>query len=105
MEIEKAVDGSTSKSQNLKTVSVKNIHRKNLSEEGVYFEFNSPGQEYEGFIAGDMTLDVYADVPYIVRYEDPDGDGAIATNALLNFATLQAQDTVNGFKAAVTGEM
>jgi len=104
VEIEKAVDGSTSKSQNLKTVSVKNIHRKNLSEEGVYFEFNGP-RTFESFIAGDMTLDVYADVPYIVRYEDPDGDGSTATNALLNFSTLQAQDTVSGFKAAVTDEM
>jgi hypothetical protein len=45
------------------------------------------------------------DVPYIVRYEDPDGDGAVATNALLNFTAYQGRDIVSGLKGAVKDSM
>lgn len=105
LEIEKATDGSTSTSKNLKTVSVKNIHRKNLSEQPEFFEFTDAGDSLEAFVAADMTLDVYADVPYVTRYEDPDGDGAVATNALLNFTAMQGRDVVPGLKAEVTASM
>ncbi|MFB6087853.1 MAG: hypothetical protein ABEJ85_04970 [Haloarculaceae archaeon] len=105
LEIEKATDGARSKQQNLKTVSLKNVHRRDLSESSMYFEFNEPGQTFEAFVAGEMTLDVYVTAPYVARYTDPDGDGAVATNALLNFSTLQAKETIPGFKQAVEGEM
>jgi len=103
--IEKAVDGSTSTSKTLKTVSAKTVHRKNLSEEPEYFEFSDASDSLEAFVAGDMTLDVYLNVPYVCRFEDPDGDGATATNGLLNFAALQARGRVSGLKSAVTDSM
>jgi len=105
LEIEKAADGSTSTSKNLKTVSVKNLHRKNLSEQPEFFEFRDGSDPLEPFVAADMTLDVYVDVPYVTRYEDPDGDGAVATNALLNFTAMQGRDVVPGLKAEVTASM
>ncbi len=105
LEVEKAIDGSTSSSKNLKTVSVKNIHRKNLSEQPEFFEFTDSGDPLEPFVAADMTLDVYVDVPYVTRYEDPDGDGAVATNALLNFTAMQGRDVVPGLKSAVKDAM
>jgi len=51
LEIEKAVEGSTSTTKNLKTVSVKNIHRKNLSEQPEYFEFRDGSDPLEPFVA------------------------------------------------------
>lgn len=105
LEVEKAADGSTSTSKNLKTVSVKNVHRKNLSEQPEYFEFRDGSDPLEPFVAADMTLDVYVDVPYVTRFEDPDGDGAVATNALLNFTAMQGRDIVSGLKSAVTDAM
>ena len=105
IEIEKASDGSTSTSKNLKTLSVKNIHRKNLSEQPEFFEFTDAEDSLEAFVAADMTLDVYVDVPYVTRFEDPDGDGAVATNALLNFTAMQGRDVVPGLKAEVTASM
>jgi hypothetical protein len=105
IEIEKALDGSTSTSKNLKTLSAKNLHRKNLSEQPEFFEFTDPEDGLEPFVAADMTLDVYVDVPYIVRLEDPDGDGAVATNALLNFTAYQGRDIVSGLKGAVKDSM
>ncbi|SEW10176.1 hypothetical protein [Halobacterium jilantaiense] len=105
LEVEKAAEGSTSTSKNLKTVSVKNIHRKNLSEQPEYFEFRDGSDPLEPFVAADMTLDVYVDVPYVTRFEDPDGDGAVATNALLNFTAMQGRDVVPGLKAEVTASM
>ncbi|MCD2202745.1 hypothetical protein [Halobacterium sp. KA-6] len=105
LEVEKAIEGSTSTSKNLKTVSVKNIHRKNLSEQPEYFEFTDPGDELEPWVASDMTLDVYVDVPYVARFEDPDGDGAVATNALLNFSAFQGRGVVPGLKSDVKDSM
>lgn len=105
IEVEKAIDGSTSTSKNLKTLSAKNIHRRNLSEQPEFFEFTDPNDPLEAFVATDMTLDVYVDVPYVVRFEDPDGDGAMATNALLNFSALQGRDKVSGLKSAVKDAM
>ena len=105
IEIEKATEGSTDTSKNLKTVSVKTLHRKNLSEQPEFFRFTDGSDPLEAFVAGDMTLDVYADVPYVTRYEDPDGDGAVATNALLNLSAYQGRDVVPGLKGAVTDAM
>ncbi|WP_232703150.1 hypothetical protein [Halobacterium wangiae] len=105
IEIEKALDGSTSTSKNLKTLSAKNIHRKNLSEQPEFFEFTDAEDGLEPFVAADMTLDVYVDVPYVVRFEDPDGDGAMATNALLNFSAYQGRDVVPGLMGAVKESM
>jgi len=105
VEIEKAIDGSTSTTKNLKTASVKNIHRKNFSEQPEFFEFRDAEDPLEPFVAADMTLDVYVDVPYVVRFEDPDGDGAGATNSLLSFSAMQGRDTVAGLKSAVKDSM
>jgi len=103
IEIQKAIDGSTSTTKNLETFSAKSLHQKNLSEEPEFFDFRDSGDDLEAFIAGDMTLDVYIDVPYLTRYAT--NDGAHATNALLNFSTLQARDRVPGLKDAVTASM
>lgn len=105
IEIEKAYGGSTSSSKTLKTFSVSQLHQRNLSEQPEFFEFTDAEDALEAFIAGDMTLDVYVDVPYVTRYEDSNGDGAHATNALLNFRTLQAQSRIKGLKDAVTASM
>ncbi|GAA0276939.1 hypothetical protein GCM10009000_110340 [Halobacterium noricense] len=105
LEVEKAIEGSTSTSKTLKTVSVKNIHRKNLSEQPEYFEFNDSEDPLEEWVASDMTLDVYVNVPYIARFEDPDGDGAVATNALLSFSALQGRDIVPSLKSDVKDAM
>lgn len=105
LEVEKAIEGSTSTSKTLKTVSVKNIHRKNLSEQPEYFEFNDGGDPLEEWVASDMTLDVYVNVPYVARFEDPDGDGAVATNALLSFSALQGRGVVPGLKSDVKDAM
>lgn len=105
LEVEKAIEGSTSTSKTLKTVSVKNIHRKNLSEQPEFFEFTDSSDPLEEWVAADMTLDIYVDVPYVARFEDPDGDGAVATNALLSFSALQGRSVVPGLKSAVKDAM
>lgn len=73
-------------------------------------EYLSIGQNFGGsllerFVATDMTLDLYVDAPYVVRFTDPDGDGTSPTNALLTFKAQQGEREVPGLDAAVRDSM
>jgi hypothetical protein len=57
------------------------------------------------FVATDMELQITVDAPYVTRFEDPDGHGATATNALLETRVLRAEQTVPGLTRLVTDAM
>jgi hypothetical protein len=52
-----------------------------------------------------MTLEVKVDAPYVTRFEDPDGDGATATNALLAIPVSKAASPVAGLNRLVRNQM
>ena len=102
LEVEKADGGAKSKQQTLYRANTALVHATDQSEQPEHFGFSTL---WDSFIATDMTLDVYLDAPYVARFEDPDGDGARATNALLDFTTMKGTDSVAGLKQAVRAEM
>jgi len=94
--------GSNS-SQELYNEQLRLVHQTEQQEQPEFLTLNqTPLQEW---IAEDMALDVYITAPYTVRFEDPDGDGAIATNALLNIPAHEGKDTVPGMASAVRADM
>ena len=102
LEIEKATGGAKSKQQTLYKANTALVHATDQSEQPETFGF---GTLWDSFVATDMTLDVYLNAPYVARFEDPDGDGARATNALLDFTAMKGTDSVAGLKGAVRAEM
>jgi hypothetical protein len=61
--------------------------------------------QIERFVATDMTLFLSIDAPYVVRFEDPDGDGATATNALTQVPLHRAEGSVRGLREIVEAAM
>lgn len=86
----------------LKELSAGLVHQTNQSEQPESMRF---GRSLRRFIATDMSFEVLVDAPYVTRFEDPDGDGATATNALLEIPVLRAENSIEGLTALVVDEM
>ncbi|GGL57928.1 hypothetical protein [Halocalculus aciditolerans] len=97
-----APSGTTSASKEIESVSLSRMHLGNQFEQPEYFSFST---ELEGYLATEITLDVYVNAPYEVRFEDPDGDGASATNLLLSIPVERGSETIPGLKSAVKADM
>lgn len=98
------VDTGDSNSSNLKTVSAGLVHQTDQSEQPEYFSFPK-GEPLAPFVATDMTLEVSVDAPYVTRFEDPDGDEATATNALLALPVIRGEGSVQGLNQEIRDEM
>ena len=59
----------------------------------------------ERFVATDMKLYVSIEAPYVARFEDPDGDGAEATNALTQIPVRRSEGSVRGLRSLVEAAM
>lgn len=82
------------------------LHQTNQSEQPDVLRLNAGDRTpLKRFVATNMTLQVTVDAPYVVRFEDPDGDGASATNALLQIEAQRGDRTVPGLTALVTDAM
>jgi hypothetical protein len=104
LEIRKAVpDSSTSSSKRVYKTNAALVHGTKQSEQPEYLNIGST--QLGGFVAADMTVDVYVDAPYNVRFSDPDGDGTEPTNAMLNLPVFEGRREIRGLKAAVKAEM
>ena len=57
------------------------------------------------FVATDMTLYVSIEAPYVARFEDPDGDGAEATNALTQIPVRRSEGSIRGLRSIVEAAM
>ncbi len=96
-------NAGTNSSQELYSENLRLVHQTEQQEQAEFLKLNqTPLQEW---VAEDMALDVYARAPYSIRFEDPDGDGAYPTNALLNLPAHEAKDTVPGMAQAVRDDM
>ncbi|WP_225334910.1 hypothetical protein [Halomicrobium urmianum] len=104
MEVRKAVpESSSDASQGLWKDNLGLVHPSPQQEQPEFFDLgDSPGQPW---LASDMTLDVYLNAPYTVRWSDPDGDGATPTNALLNVPVKIGSREVPGLTAAIKQDM
>lgn len=90
----------------LKTLNAGLVHRTNQSEQPERMKLNPTGSTpLRRFVATDMELQVTVDAPYVTRFEDPDGDGATATNALLQVEVTRGDRSVDGFPALVKNAM
>jgi len=79
------------------------VQPRNQNEQPEYLSVSeSPLQR---FVAADMELIVRIDAPYTVRFEDPDGDGATATNAIVQVPALKGADTVAGLSSEIKADM
>lgn len=104
LEVRKAVpDSSTRSSQRLYRSNVGLVHGTRQAEQGE--SLNVGGAPLKGFVAADMTIDVYAKAPYTIRFEDPDGDNTEPTNAMVNLPTIEGRGEVPGLKSAIKDGM
>lgn len=79
------------------------VQAKNQNEQPEYLSLTD--SELQPFIGADMDLTIKVNAPYPVRFEDPDGDGATATNALLQIPAQTGEDTVTGLNAEIKADM
>lgn len=103
VEIEKVATGRDS-SDDLKTMQAGLVHQTNQSEQPEYFDF-SGDHPLKGFIPTDFTLEVSISAPYVTRFNDPDGDGATATNALLAVPVSKGAAPIEGLNQLVRDQM
>ena len=59
----------------------------------------------QSWVGTDMTLDLYIDAPYTVRWTDPDGDETTPTNALFGIPVRIGDREVAGLTSAVKADM
>lgn len=78
------------------------VHQTNQSEQPERIDL--PGGPRR-FIATDMEFQITVDAPYVTRFEDPDGNGATATNALLQIGVNRADRTVKGLGRVIANTM
>jgi len=104
LEIRKSVPQSSSDgSQRVYNENLGLVHGTPQQEQP---EFLSLGQTpLQGWVGTDMTLDVYVDAPYTIRWTDPDGDGTEPTNALLNIPAMVGSAEVAGLTSTVKQDM
>ena len=101
--IEKQVPTSkASAKQRLYTASLRLVNQVDHKEEPEFFQFSKPLGPY---LAADRKLRVSINVPYTVRFTDPDGDGTEPTNALLQIPVEVGNGRVHGFKSLVRASM
>lgn len=104
LEVRKSVPQSTSGgSQTVYTGNLALIHETKQTEQEETLSIGTT--PLHPLVGTDMTLDVYLDAPYPVRFEDPDGDGAEPTNILLTVPSIQFSGTVDGLTSAVKQDM
>ncbi|MHB9287360.1 hypothetical protein ACKVMT_10020 [Halobacteriales archaeon Cl-PHB] len=104
LEVRKAAPSSSTKaSQGLYEENLALVHNTDQDDQPEAFDLGeTPLQDMVGT---DMTLDVYVDAPYTVRFTDPDGDGAEATNALLSVPTMETGASVEGLPSVIKADM
>ncbi|QIO23721.1 hypothetical protein [Haloarcula sp. JP-L23] len=104
MEIRKSLPGeSTDQSQRVYTGNLGLVHESPQLEQPEYLSLTDG--EMHPWLSADMTLTVYLDAPYTVRWTDNDGDGTEPTNALLNVPVLRGSREVPGLAAAISAGM
>ncbi len=104
LEVRKAVPSAkTNASEGLFSGNLGLIHQSNQSEQPEYFSLME--SRLQPFVASDMTVDVYLNADYQVRWTDPDDDGTEPTNALLHIPVQKGRDTVSGLKSAIKADM
>jgi hypothetical protein len=104
IEVEKASpSGKTSSRQSLYTSSLALIHEVDQTDEPEYLTLDE--SRLQEWIPTDMALNVYVNAPYQVRWEDPNGDGAEPTNALLHLPVKRGQGSIEGFAGLVRSDM
>ena len=97
-----APDGRASSERVLDSVTLHHVHRQDQSDQPHYLDFT---RNIEAWVPEDFALEIYVTAEYTVALEDPDGDGAIATNALYQLPVFKGNDSVEGLKAAVRNSM
>lgn len=104
VDIRKATPGSSSSaSEELFSSNLGLVHNTNQSEQPEFFQLNR--SKLQPFVATDMTLDVYIDAPYTVRFEDADDDETEPTNMLLHVPVMKGQGGVSGLSGAIKQDM
>lgn len=77
------------------------VHMRDTAKEPLEFEFS---HFWQSTIPQDWTLDIFVKAPYTVTFAmDVDGDGQTepATNAIVSFPAVQADENIDGLKRAV----
>jgi hypothetical protein len=100
---EKANTGGDT-SDDLKTLQAGLVAQTDQSEQPEYFDF-SGDHPLKGFIATDQKLKIKVEAPYVTRFEDPDGDGATATNALLATPVQKGSGSIDGLAGEIRDQM
>lgn len=93
----------TSAKQELYSTPLNLVHQTNQAEQPEYFTF-AESRPFEPFIADDMTLNVYVNAPYEVRFE-AEGGAATPDNMLLNIPVEKGKGTVEGFANFIANRM
>ena len=102
-EVRKAASNADSGSQRVFTGNLGLIHEAPQIEQPEYMRLNQT--PLHNWVGTDMSVDVYLDAPYTVRWTDPDGDGTEPTNALLHVPAMVGQSEVKGLTSAVAADM
>jgi len=104
VELRKSVPQSSSDgSQRVYNANLGLVHGSPQQEQPEFLSLNqTPAQAWVGT---DMTLDLYIEAPYTVRWTDPDGDDTNPTNALFQIPVRKGAREVAGLTSAVKADM
>lgn len=103
LEIRKAASNADTGSQRVYTGNLGLVHEAPQIEQPEYLRLNQT--PLHNWVGTDMTVDVYLDAPYTVRWTDTNGDGTEPTNALLHVPAMIGQSEVQGLTSAVGADM
>ncbi|KAA9399675.1 hypothetical protein [Haloarcula sp. CBA1129] len=103
LEIRKAASNADTGSQRVYTGNLGLVHNAPQIEQPEYLRLTQT--PLHNWVGTDMTVDVYLDAPYTVRWTDNDGDGTEPTNALLHVPAMVGQSEINGLTSAVSADM
>jgi len=104
VEIRKAApSGSASSSEDLYSAPLHHINRQDQTDQPQYLDLSD--NQYAPWVPSDFTIEVYVNGTYPVALTDPDGDGAVAHNALLQIPAKKAQSEIDGLGAVIRESM
>lgn len=100
--VKAAPSGKADSSKEIDSATLHHIHRQDQNDQPHYLTLDKNVDEW---FPTDFALEIYVNAEYTVALEDPDGDGAVATNALFQIPAQKANDSIPGLSATVRDAM
>jgi hypothetical protein len=97
-----APTGESNADQELDSAALHHINQQDQTDNPHYLTFES---DAEPWVPTDFALEINVTAQYQIALTDPDGDGAVADNALFEIPAVKARQEVPGLASAVRAQM